>query len=60
MALGLIVLGLYYGFSGTQQGIGHFAHIGGAILGFLMVRFWKMQKKKKKNIDLCLSLSLRM
>lgn len=43
MALGLIVLGLYYGFSGTQQGIGHFAHIGGAILGFLMVRFWKMQ-----------------
>ncbi len=42
MALGLIGLGLYYGFSGTQQGIGHFAHIGGAILGFLMVRFWKM------------------
>ncbi|HRO08082.1 MAG TPA: rhomboid family intramembrane serine protease [Saprospiraceae bacterium] len=43
MAIGLIGLGLYYGFSGTQQGIGHFAHIGGAILGFLMIRYWKMQ-----------------
>lgn len=43
MAIGLIGLGLYYGFSGTQLGIGHFAHIGGAILGFLMIRYWKMQ-----------------
>ena len=43
MAIGLIGLGLYYGFSGTQQGIGHFAHIGGAILGFLMIRYWKMK-----------------
>lgn len=43
MAIGLILLGLYYGFTGSQAGIGHFAHIGGALLGFLMIRFWKMQ-----------------
>ena len=42
MAIGLIVIGLFSGFSGAQDGIGHFAHVGGAIMGFLMVKYWKM------------------
>ncbi|KXK40257.1 MAG: rhomboid family intramembrane serine protease [Saprospiraceae bacterium] len=42
LAIGLIVLGLYNGVSGAQAGIGHFAHIGGAILGFIIVKYWKM------------------
>lgn len=43
MALGLIVLGVYYEVTGGQQGIGHLAHIGGAVLGYILVRFvWKM------------------
>lgn len=43
MAIGLIAIGLYSGFSGMQAGIGHFAHVGGAIFGFLMIRYWKME-----------------
>lgn len=42
MAIGLIAIGLYSGFSGMQAGIGHFAHVGGAIFGFLMIKYWKM------------------
>ncbi|MBK7808115.1 MAG: rhomboid family intramembrane serine protease [Saprospiraceae bacterium] len=42
MALGLILIGLFSGVTGAQAGIGHFAHIGGAVLGFLLVRFWHM------------------
>jgi membrane associated rhomboid family serine protease len=41
MALGLILIGLYSGVSGAQSGIAHFAHIGGAILGFVLVKYWK-------------------
>jgi membrane associated rhomboid family serine protease len=33
-------LELYAGFTGAQDGIAHFAHIGGAIVGFLLVKFW--------------------
>jgi membrane associated rhomboid family serine protease len=42
MALGLIFIGLYSGMSGAQAGIAHFAHIGGALLGFILVKYWKM------------------
>ncbi|MBK9151175.1 MAG: rhomboid family intramembrane serine protease [Saprospiraceae bacterium] len=42
LALGLIAIGLFSGVTGTQPGIGHFAHIGGAIAGFLMIKYWKM------------------
>jgi len=42
MALGLIAFGLYSGMSGSNDNIGHFAHIGGAVCGFIMVHYWKM------------------
>jgi membrane associated rhomboid family serine protease len=42
MALVFIGIGLYSGLSGAQDGIAHFAHVGGAIMGFVMVKFWKM------------------
>ncbi len=32
---------LYAGFSGQQTGIAHFAHLGGALLGFFLARSWK-------------------
>lgn len=37
----IIVISLYLGFSGSMGGIAHFAHIGGAIIGFLLARYWK-------------------
>lgn len=38
----LIILGdLYFGISGTQTGIAHWAHLGGALFGFIMAYHWK-------------------
>jgi membrane associated rhomboid family serine protease len=42
MALIFIGLGLYSGLSGAQDGIAHFAHVGGAVMGFVMVKYWKL------------------
>lgn len=38
----LIMAGLefLYGTSGQQTGIGHFAHLGGAVFGFLLIMYW--------------------
>lgn len=32
---------LYLGVSGAQQGVAHFAHIGGALFGFLLIQYWR-------------------
>ncbi len=32
-------LELFYGFTGMQSGIAHFAHVGGALIGFLIIKF---------------------
>lgn len=32
---------LFTGVVGTRMGIAHFAHLGGALFGFLLIRFWK-------------------
>ncbi len=34
-------LELYLGVTGTQSGIAHFAHLGGMVGGFLVMRYWK-------------------
>src|SRR5438309_3164545 len=35
------VIELYLGVTGTQAGVAHFAHLGGMIGGFLMLRYWR-------------------
>ena len=35
------VLELYLGVTGTQEGVAHFAHLGGMIGGFAMLRLWR-------------------
>ncbi|MDQ3016742.1 MAG: rhomboid family intramembrane serine protease [Bacteroidota bacterium] len=42
MALILIGIGLYQGISGTGGNVAHFAHLGGALAGFLLARYWKL------------------
>ncbi len=32
---------LYLGFSGMQAGVAHFAHVGGALFGFLLIQYWR-------------------
>lgn len=40
----LIAFDLFSGISGQGTGIAHFAHIGGALLGFLTVLFWRKMR----------------
>ncbi len=40
MAMLYIGLDLYLGISGSNTGVAHFAHIGGALFGFLFIRYF--------------------
>lgn len=35
------IIELYFGFTQTNDGVAHFAHLGGMIFGFLMIKYWK-------------------
>lgn len=48
----LIILGdLFFGFSSYSTGIAHFAHIGGALFGFIMMWYWKKDQFKNNRWD---------
>ena len=32
---------LFYGFSGAESNVAHFAHLGGMIFGFFLILYWK-------------------
>jgi len=34
-------LELFLGVTGTQEGVAHFAHLGGLVGGFILLRFWR-------------------
>ncbi len=44
LALGLIAYDLYSGVMRSGTGIAHFAHLGGAVTGILLVIYWKQNK----------------
>ena len=44
LAIGLVILGVVSGIGGYMPGIGHFAHVGGAVAGFLLIIYWKMAR----------------
>jgi membrane associated rhomboid family serine protease len=51
---GLIALDLFSGLSGSSifgGGIAHFAHLGGALFGFIMVWYWKRSQFKNNRWD---------
>ncbi|MDQ3288503.1 MAG: rhomboid family intramembrane serine protease [Pseudomonadota bacterium] len=37
------VIELMLGFSGLQPGVAHFAHLGGMLFGWLLIRYWRGQ-----------------
>ncbi|SDE59568.1 Membrane associated serine protease, rhomboid family [Pricia antarctica] len=45
----LIAGDLIFGFTGASTGIAHFAHIGGAIAGFIMMWYWKKNDFNNKR-----------
>lgn len=44
---GLVILDLFGGLYSTGDGVAHWAHLGGALTGFLMVYFWNRDKKNQ-------------
>lgn len=53
---GLLLIDLYLGLNGNpllggSTGIAHFAHIGGAIIGFIMMWYWKKNQFDKNRWD---------
>lgn len=41
LVVGLVVLDLYAGVTGTQAGVANFAHLGGMLTGFLLIQYWR-------------------
>ncbi len=41
MAVILIGIGLYSGLTGSGGNVAHFAHLGGALAGFILAKYWK-------------------
>ncbi len=39
-------LELFLGVTGTQEGVAHFAHLGGMIGGYLLLRFWRSGSRR--------------
>lgn len=38
---GYAVLELFYGVTGRDEGVAHFAHLGGAAMGFVLIEYWR-------------------
>ncbi|MFW6257686.1 MAG: rhomboid family intramembrane serine protease, partial [Prolixibacteraceae bacterium] len=44
--IGYGVLELYLGFSQPGSNVAHFAHIGGMLFGFIMIKYWNKNRNK--------------
>ena len=49
MAIIFIGIELFTGITGTQAGVAHFAHLGGALVGFLLIWWWYKRPKRNNN-----------
>lgn len=45
--VGYMAIELYLGVTGTQAGVAHFAHLGGAVVGFGLIQFWRAQARER-------------
>ncbi|CAN5660512.1 rhomboid family intramembrane serine protease [soil metagenome] len=43
------VMSLFLGVTGTAAGIAHFAHLGGMLFGWLLIRYWRGQPPFRKS-----------
>lgn len=41
------LLELYLGMTSTASGVAHFAHLGGMATGFVMIRYWQGQRRRR-------------
>ncbi len=42
------VMELYLGATGSRDGVAHFAHLGGAAAGFLLIVYWKLSGRQRR------------
>lgn len=50
LALGLAALDLYNGVVGTASGIAHFAHLGGMLVGVLLIQYWRGRLLPRRRV----------
>jgi membrane associated rhomboid family serine protease len=43
-----MLIELVFGVTGTQSSVAHFAHLGGAVVGFLLLMFWRSQQPRRE------------
>jgi len=48
LVVGLIAYDLFSGLSGASTGVAHFAHLGGALFGFLIITYWRVTGKDQR------------
>jgi hypothetical protein len=49
LAAGLVALSIFEGVTGTSAGVAHFAHLGGAGVGFVFLRAWEWRRGAAKR-----------
>jgi membrane associated rhomboid family serine protease len=42
-------LELFLGVTGTEEGVAHFAHLGGLVGGFILLRFWRSTPARRRS-----------
>ncbi len=47
LAIFMVVLSLFAGFTGAQDGIAHFAHLGGLLAGWVFLKSWERRRKQR-------------
>ena len=47
LAIFMVVSSLWAGFAGAQDGIAHFAHLGGLIAGWIYLRVWERRRQRR-------------
>ena len=47
LAIFMVVSSLVAGFAGSQDGIAHFAHLGGLVAGWIFLRVWERQRQRR-------------
>jgi membrane associated rhomboid family serine protease len=45
-ALGYLVVEFFLGVTGMQRSVAHFAHLGGALIGFVLILFWRSRQRR--------------
>jgi membrane associated rhomboid family serine protease len=43
--IGYMIIELFLGITGTQAGVAHFAHLGGAVVGFVLIKLWRARSR---------------